>query len=402
MELRPYQKRTLIKVADKLTRQKICLLAGEVRTGKTIISLSVAEKLGCQTVLFLTKKKAIQSILKDAESFTYSLEVLNYESVHKRERKAYDLIICDESHTLGAYPKPSGRTKAVKDIPRGYTLIMSGTPTPESYSQLFHQFQGIGPWKEYTNFYKWAKDFVNVKKKFVSYGSPVNDYTEANQAKIEKDLLPYKETLSQKDAGFVNQINETVLICPMQPITKQLVKALNRDGVIQGKEDVILAETGAKLMQKIHQLCSGTVITESGRALIIDRSKAQFVKDRFQGKRIAIFYLYRQEYNLLKDVFPEHRTTAEGTEPIFIGQVRSSREGLNLSDCEAIIYYNIDFSALSYWQGRDRMTTFERRISEVYWIFSDIGFERKVHRAVSNKMDYTKKHFHNDRKELSS
>ena len=45
----------------------------------------------------------------------YAIEIINYESLHKIQGK-FDCIVLDESHSLGAYPKPSKRTKMVKDI----------------------------------------------------------------------------------------------------------------------------------------------------------------------------------------------------------------------------------------------------------------------------------------------
>ena len=60
------------------------------------------------------------------------------------------------------------------------------------------------------------------------------------------------------------------------------------------------------------------------------------------------------------------------------------------------MFYNIDFSATSYWQARDRMTTKDRKHNKVYWIFSEFGIEKKIHNAVSSKKDYTLKHFKND------
>jgi len=41
-------------------------------------------------------------------------------------------------------------------------------------------------------------------------------------------------------------------------------------------------------------------------------------------------------------------------------QIVSGREGITLKKAETLLYYNIDFSATSYWQSRDRMTTKER------------------------------------------
>ena len=60
------------------------------------------------------------------------------------------------------------------------------------------------------------------------------------------------------------------------------------------------------------------------------------------------------------------------------------------------MYYNIDFSATSYWQSRDRMTTKDRLTSDVYWLFSENGIESKIHKAVKDKKAYTVNHFKQD------
>ena len=77
-------------------------------------------------------------------------------------------------------------------------------------------------------------------------------------------------------------------------------------------------------------------------------------------------------------------------------QIVSGREGISLRKADALVYYNIDFSATSYWQSRDRMTTKDRLKSDVYWVFSKGGIEREIYKAVSKKKDYTIRHFKRD------
>ena len=77
-------------------------------------------------------------------------------------------------------------------------------------------------------------------------------------------------------------------------------------------------------------------------------------------------------------------------------QIVSGREGISLKEAECLIYYNIDFSALSYWQSRDRMTTKDTKRNKVYWIFAEKGIEDKIYKAVSKKKDYTLRHFKKD------
>ena len=77
-------------------------------------------------------------------------------------------------------------------------------------------------------------------------------------------------------------------------------------------------------------------------------------------------------------------------------QIVSGREGISLKNAKALVYYNIDFSATSYWQSRDRMTTKERLESDVYWIFAKGGIEKDIYKAVTKKKDYTLRHFKRD------
>ena len=98
----------------------------------------------CKKVLFITKKKAISSIESDYNLLTpgYSFQAINYESIHKLPKVKWDMIICDEAHSMGAYPKPSKRAKQVKELLKysnPKVILLSGTPTPESYSQMYHQ-----------------------------------------------------------------------------------------------------------------------------------------------------------------------------------------------------------------------------------------------------------------------
>lgn len=99
IELRPYQKQIVKQGLEVLEKHRFLYLAMEVRTGKTLTSLAIAEQMGSQSVLFVTKKKAISSIESDYEklSGSYELTIINYESLHHID-DSFDLIIIDEAH----------------------------------------------------------------------------------------------------------------------------------------------------------------------------------------------------------------------------------------------------------------------------------------------------------------
>ena len=405
IKFREYQKDIISKGVGILKPHRFLYLAMEVRTGKTLTSLGICEKLHVKKVLFITKKKAISSIVNDFELLMpdFELEVINYESLHKIRQTGWDVVICDEAHGMGAFPKPSGRSKKVKNIIfrcNPYLILLSGTPTPESYSQMYHQvfFIANNPFGKYRNFYKFANDYVRVVKKKIG-GMYINDYSKGSK-KIIEDMSPYTINFSQKQAGFIVETKENVLEVELKDTTKDLIKKLKRDLVIEGESEVILADTSVKLMTKIHQLCSGTIKFESGNSMVVDLRKAEFIKKHFKGKKIGIFYKFKEELNAIKEVFRDDicvdLVTFNTTDKHIALQIVSGREGISLRKADCLVYYNIDFSATSYWQSRDRMTTKDRLKNNIYWIFSKGGIERDIYKAVVKKKDYTLTHFRRD------
>ena len=406
IELRKYQQKIVNDGLGIISQHGLLYLAMEVRTGKTMTSLAICDKLKCDDVLFITKLKVVPGIQKDHKDLgcKFKLTCLNYESLHKLTGLKFDVIICDEAHTLGAFPKPSKRAKQVKDLVKKYkskVIFLSGTPTPESHSQIYHQLyvHPNNPFKEYINFYRWANDHVSVKIKYIG-AMKVNDYSGALKEKITAKVNPFMITYTQEAAGFESKINEIVYTVPMKDSTYVMCGKLKKYLVIQGKDDVILADTGAKLMNKLHQMYSGTIILESGKRQILDDSKAQFIKNTFRNKKIGIFYKFKAEWDLLKEVYGDNLTDNleefNATDKNIALQIVSGREGISLRNADVLVYFNIDFSAVSYWQSRDRMTTIDRKFNEIYWIFSKGGIEDKIYQAVQEKKDYTLSYFKKD------
>jgi hypothetical protein len=313
------------------------------------------------------------------------------------------VIILDEAHSLSAFPKPSGRAELAGQIiakQKPMVILLSGTPTPESYCQMYHQVYAIpgNPFAEFKNFYRFADVYADIKSKKVN-SLFIKDYSHGKEIILEK-MKPYTITYTQKEAGFVVETTEEVLEVEMKPSTYKMIQRLKNDLVIEGKEETILADTSVKLMMKMHQMYSGTVKFESGNSMIIDTSKAEFIKQNFEGCKIGIFYKFKEELEALKQVFGDELTTDldefNATWKNIALQIVSGREGISLKMAEYLVYYNIDFSATSYWQSRDRMTTKDRLKNQVYWIFAKDGIEHKIYEAVSKKMDYTLNHFKKD------
>lgn len=401
MILRPYQIQIAEQAHSLLLQFGLAYLCMEVRTGKTFTAFETARRYGAKKVLFVTKLKAISSIQEDynGSGRHFSLYVTNYESLHK-VGGGWDLVIIDEAHSLGQYPKPSERTKELKRICEGLPIIyLSGTPSPESYSQLYHQFwvSSRGPWSGYPSFYKWHNDHGIKAVKYL-YNRQIADYSKTKDLRSQFNHLMI--TYTQEEAGFEMPVEEHVLTVPMSDKVKWAINKLRKDKIFKTQSgQVVLGDTAVKEMGKVHQLCSGTVKPEEGDTIIVDWSKAEYIKERFEGQKIAIFYKYVAEEMQLRAMFNPCITTdpiafRDSDNLIFISQIQSGREGVNLSTADCLVMYNIDFSALSYWQARARLQTKDRqKAAKVFWIFTEGGIEQKIYETVQGKKDFTLSHY---------
>jgi hypothetical protein len=410
LTLRDYQIDIATHGAAIVRDHGMLYLSMEVRTGKTLTAMAVAQTYGAAHVLFCTKKKAVSSIIADYEAmaFGFELEVVNYESLHKVTTWGkIDFFICDEAHCLGAFPKPSVRTQELKKYVRDKPVVfLSGTPTPESWSQIFHQLyiSQRSPFQE-RNFYSWAKQYTKTKKRYF-YNREIPDYSDAITPMIREKCDHLFISYTQLEAGFTELVAEEIITVQMLPATYNAIEILKKDKVLTGRMgDTVIADTAAKLMQKIHQMSSGTVIVDNliKAFKIFDYSKIEAINKHFAGKKIAIFYKFIAEGAMIREKFgtrivetPEE-FNAGGVDTMYVSQVQSGREGINLSSADALVMFNIDFSAVSYWQSRARMQSKDRtREAKVYWLFSNGGIEEKIYERVLLKKDYTLAHFRKD------
>ena len=406
--LRDYQERISNEAVDILKKYGLVYLAVQPRVGKTLTSFAIAFKSDAKSVLFVTKKKAKRDILLQLDESGYKFDLVdvdNYEQLHNY-KPIYDIIIIDEAHNIATYPTPSLRAKELKRICNGKQVVyLSATPSPESFSQLYHQMwvSSFSPFKDYKNFYSWAKDYVDLRQKYL-YGKTINDYSAGKQSLIEEKTRHLFIAYTQEEAGFKELVQEKIIYVKMEDATLRFANRLRIDKIVTNKEGAsVLADTAVKLMQKLHQIYSGTVIIDEpemkGKAF--DYTKAEYIRDNFKGQKIAIFYKFKAEAMALKwilgKVYDDPMEFNNADSGIFISQIVSGREGIRLDTADALIMYNIDFSATSYWQSRARIQTKDRvKKAQIYWIFSEGGIEDKIYKAVMDKRDYTLAHFRKD------
>ena len=210
-KLRDYQHKATVDGKEILKKYKILILNFAVRTGNSHIALEISKDYN--NVLFITKKKAIKSILDDYKTANhlFNITVINYESLHKVEG-VFDLVICDESNEkISAFPKPTLNAKRVKQFVSNDLILLTGTLLPESNAQIFHQLwvSKHSPFKSFKNFYSFHKMYGIPEIIYTSYGQS-NNYSNVPYDKIKGAINNIKLSYTQEQAGFESVINEEV------------------------------------------------------------------------------------------------------------------------------------------------------------------------------------------------
>lgn len=397
MSLYDYQKTIVQQATSILANRHIVYLNMGMRTGKTRVALTIAKSYN--NVLFVTKKRVISFVYKEINELeiTKPVTVINYEQLHKYLDKTYDLVIVDEAHSIGAFPKPSLRAKLLKAICSKNScdvVLMSGTPFPESLSQCYHQFyiSNFSPFANYKNFYSFANDYVNIILKRVSATTTVKDYSHCKDS-ILVILHPYMINFSSEEGNVNTPKNEYVLYVNDDKIARYLYETI-KYGII--KDLNYYKANASEQFEKAWQLCGGFIYLND-EPIILSTKKAEALKS-LDGYTI-IFYKFIAELDILKDILKEQLTTnvteyQSGSYKYIALQYLSGREGINLSIADNIVYYNLDFSYTSYSQSLERASCKLKDSVNVYYIFyENINFERRILDTLKDKKNFNLRTF---------
>lgn len=124
------------------------------------------------------------------------------------------------------------------------------------------------------------------------------------------------------------------------------------------------------------------------------------IKIILAGKKMAIFYYFKKEWEILKTVFGDGLTNDldefnNSGKHIALQQVSGS-EGISLKAADVLVIYNWGYSGRHATQMTDRLTTIDRTENNVYFVLSKGGLNEKIYRAVKEKKKYNQRIFKKD------
>ena len=401
MKLYKHQMEVIEKAKPILEKYKMVYIAAETRRGKTLSAIHLL-KDDYKSILVITKKKALSSWLSDIKlSKVNNFDVTNYEAIHKLTHNSYDVIILDESHSIGSYPKPSERAKQIKELAKDKTIVyLSATPSAETFSQIYHQFwiSDFNPFEE-TSFYKWYKNYGIPDQIFVR-GIWLMQYKAAIEDKIMSKISHLIVTMTKEKANFDVIVNEKI---HQVEVNENYINALN----IFYKERVltinnhyeIVAESSASTLNKLHQLNGGTIKLNDKESIVLSHHKVNYIKSNLGNEnKIVILCNYIKERDLLLNSLNSSTDEVDKFKnedyKYFIGHIKTFSEGVDFSYADTMIIYSLNFSATTYLQSRERLANKKRtKPITVHYLFTKDGIDEYIYKAVSNKMNFTNSYY---------
>lgn len=392
----PHQIETAKKALDILKLKGYVYINGQPRSGKTYTSILVAEQTKAERIMVLTKKAAIEGWLKFTELASKTYTVINYEQLGKIEGRAvkykynpadYQLVIIDESHNIGAFPKPSSRQKIIKGFTRALPHIhLSGTPVIESACAIYHQMaiSTFNPFGRFGNFYHFHSEF-GIKDSIWIRGQQVPQYNKF-KPKLLDVIKHFTVYMSQADAGITTEVDDKIHYIELDSLTKSLYNTLLKDKVLKFNESTeLLADNTMKLRTALHQLEGGTIKIGDEYIILPQASKAEYIKDKFgDSEDIGIMCHFIAERQKLGKIFKHAQLFSSN----------AHAEGVDLSHLKHFIIYSSDYSGARFVQRRERIVNINgSNTTTVHHILVKKAISDQVYNLVSKKRDFNNETF---------
>jgi chromodomain-helicase-DNA-binding protein 7 len=161
-------------------------------------------------------------------------------------------IIADEAHA--AKNRKAKRTKALKALHTRYKIALTADPSDNAPQDMWSLLNWLYP-KQYTSFWKWVRQYVEVSSKTGRHGDYFKFGAPINVEEFHKEIEPFVVVmgLEEIDPGQVDHIYEEVHV-DMTPEQEQAYVSMLEWQLMELGDDVVISEWPMTNYMKLQQL----------------------------------------------------------------------------------------------------------------------------------------------------
>jgi SNF2 family DNA or RNA helicase len=394
--LHPYQKRI---VEMSKTHPHLGLFM-DMGLGKSITALTIISQLEGKT-LIIGPKAVVKNVWKqEAQNWTHTekmkfalivgtpqermkalqtdsdVYLVNVENVvwlfEQASLPRWRTLVIDES---SRFKNPSSkRWKTLKGQLKTFEhrYILTGTPTPKSYLDLWTQVSILDLGQ------RLAKSTTSYKEKFFEPDTRdrrtgmVWSWKLRPNAKEQIDALigDICVSLRKEDYLTMPQRQDIVHTIEWEKAAKQDYDKMRKHMVVEIDEQTLTAASAGVLTGKLLQMTAGAIYSEDKMVHHLHDTKLEYLTDMLDDTPTIVFYNFKHSLKRLQDAIPEavlldpddEKTIAlwrSGKVSVLLCHPKSVGIGLNLQcnvgDTAQIVWFDLPWSSEDYLQANARL-----------------------------------------------
>lgn len=310
-----------------------------------------------------TTKKRVEALEKEADIYIINRENVVWLVEYYKTKWPFTFVVIDELSSFKS--SKSKRFRALRKVrPKIKRFVgLTGTPAPNSLIDLWPQIYLMDGGQRLETSQTRFKDRYFVPDK---QNGPIV-YSWALRPNAEEEIYQKIDDIciSMKAKDFLKLPPRTDNIVPVSLSNMRAYKQLERDLVLEFKDQEITASNSAVLANKLLQMANGAIYDDDKKVISIHDDKLDALEnivEESQGQPILVFYQYQHDLERLKKRFPqaEELTTVDkwnsGKIPMLLCHPQSAGHGLNLQKGgHIIVWFGLTWSLEYYQQANARL-----------------------------------------------
>lgn len=409
------------------------LLAAEMGTGKTLMSIEQSERWNSDILVCLVLKSTLKQWLDELSSQTERKVFNGYKKTKKDGIKpfvdydgkkaiviGYDAykakcaallrdyinknaervtMICDESSLLGHME--SERTKAVLKSKTKHKILCSGTPCSGG------KMENLLPSMKMLGWQMTKEQFLQNYCYVYEWNDPARPWVTVPIIQGYKNIEQLRAGLKEHGTVFLTMEEAGVELPPettqqIEITTPAEYKKFMRTGIVEIDGQEIVGENNLTKMLYSRQICS-----------VYNQAKAAAVEELLEqagDEPVIVFYSWTAELKILESICERLKRPVsvvngqrkdlqayEQNEPgtVILAQYQAASMGLNLQEhCRICIYFSPCLSYSDFEQSKARVHRIgQKRNCIFYTLICKDSVEESIMQTLAERRDYTEQLF---------
>ena len=310
----------------------------------------------------------------------------------------YDCVIVDESSSFKNHS--SKRWKALRQVVKKGKIKrmvqLTGTPTPNTLTELWPQIFLLDE----------GERLGHTRARFLGAFCQQVGHPQWSQYEVRPDM---KEPLQRRVSDLVLRLAskdylelpdrvDSDVVVKLPSKAKKAYEQMEKDFLIQFDEGEILAANAAVKINKMLQICSGSVYNETSYEVLHD-AKIEALKEIVESANepVLIAYHYKADAERICKAIKHAKVLGKNTDlidqwnrkeiPVMLAHPASAGHGLNLQKGGSlIVWFGLTWSLELYQQFNARLhRQGQDKPVRVVHLLADAGADHLVKRVLSDK-----------------